>query len=48
MSVHQKNFLWNFVEKNPMEDMKENKQKQRERFDGGWKKHRDIYLKVKF
>ena len=30
-----------------MEDMKVNKQKQRDRIDGGWKKERDIYLNDK-
>ena len=31
-----------------MEDMKVNKQKQRDRIDGGWKKERDIYLNDKY
>ena len=42
------NFLRFYVEKNLVEDVKVNKQKQEGRFEGGWKKRRDLYLYEKY
>ena len=41
-------FLRNFVEKNLVEAVKVNKQKQKGRFECGWKKQRDLYLNDKY